>query len=135
MVYQGHLAVVKVSSTGSSYQTVDGLNSAAISSTPDLEDVTIFGSGSGPAPHLKLPTLIDWTIDGSGFLLADANGQGLVRTSALTGALIYVQFLYNGTTGYSGSGYVKSFKEDASASSTAKFSFQIVGSSALSAVG
>lgn len=134
MAYQGHLATVKVSSTDSSYQTVDGLNSASLSSTPDLEDVTIFVAGSGPAPHLKLPTLIDWSIDGSGFFVTDTAGQGALRSAALNGSLIYIEYLYNGTNGYKGSGYVKSFKEDASASSTSKFSFQVVGSSALTAV-
>lgn len=134
MATQGHLAVVKVSTTDSSYQTVDGLNSASLSSSPDLEDVTIFVAGSGPAPHLKLPTLIDWTLDGSGFFLTDTAGQGVLRSAALNGTAIYVEYLYNGTNGYKGQGYVKSFKEDASASSTSKFSFQVVGNGALTAV-
>lgn len=109
-----------------------GINSATLSPSVDLLDVTDFKDTTGA--KLKLAALKDGSAQLSGDLdLADAP-QALLRTSYDTGAIVHVTFQFNPSGGASAKGFrvpclVESFELGAAVAdrATVSYSLQFTG--------
>ena len=99
MALAGHALLFEVSAsvhpTGST--EVDGIKSVSFGPSRDMLEETDFSDSSGA--HKRFAGLKDGAISVSGDYEAADTGQALIRTSYDTGALLHVQFMWEGTTG------------------------------------
>jgi predicted secreted protein len=90
------LRVKACATSGGSYNTIVGIESASLS----RDGVTVDISTLEDADAARLLTQADAKISMSGNYEADATGQALVRASIDSDADLFIQFLPTGTTGW-----------------------------------
>jgi hypothetical protein len=139
MVLLGKDAKVEVSTDDITYYEIDGINDVSWPPKRDQEETTDFKSasaGSGDYDEAKTytTTLSDGQATLSGFFRDDANGQDELRYASITGDLVYIQVLWDGTNGSKVSGYVSSFGTDGESTGLLAVSITVDFAGAISAV-
>lgn len=139
MTTAGHLAVVSLSSDGSSYVEADGISQADLNHSINLLDANYFKNSS---TKKRIVGMQDHTLDISGDFKVDATSQGLVRSLGRAGSAIYWKVLADGTNGYgvtnAGGGVgdlVASFKLGAVVDGKVTFSAQIMCNAPIEEIG
>jgi len=108
--------------------TIVNVNSWSVDISIDLADITSLGDSWKE----QLPTLKEWsgTIE-CHFDPADTTGQNALRTAALAGTQVALQFYVDGTYYYSGNAYIASQGVETPVDDKVSISFEFTGDGAL----
>jgi len=97
MALEGRLSVVAVSDAGTTFATIDDLNSCQMTLGGTTHDVTKFGDSF----VRRLSGLSDSSYSLSGFFdQADTSGQTIITTAKIARTLIWIMLKPNGTAGW-----------------------------------
>jgi hypothetical protein len=97
MALEGRLSVVAVSATGTTFATIDDLNSCQMTFGGTTHDVTKFGDSF----VRRISGLADTSYSLSGFFAqADTSGQTIITTAKIARTLVWIMFKPNGTAGW-----------------------------------
>lgn len=122
---------VQVSSDGTTYYDVPA-TSSSLNAGGDLLDDTNLANNAGY--RSRIYGLNDWSVD----ITADYDGADqaiqVLRTAKLNKTKVYVKYLPDGSTGFSGQGLVEKFNLSGEVGGKEEVSITIQGDDALSAV-
>lgn len=132
MAFAAHASKIEVSTDGSTWYEVDGINDASFEVTRDILDTTDFKDTSGA--KTRIMGLQDTKISMSGdYEDTDTNGQNTIRSRFLAGTSIHIGFKLDGTDGYKVETYCSKFSTKASVDGKVEFDAEFVSIGAVAA--
>lgn len=123
--------VIKVSVDDATYETVLALNDATMTIDGDNQDITSFGDNW----MARLQGLKDASYSISGFFdVADTTGQLVIRAALINGTDLYIQFLPDGTSGFTQKVVPSSLEISSAVDGVSEISMDLEGTDTVSAV-
>lgn len=133
MALAGHTTVVRSADTDAAGDIVDGVNNIEWNYSAELLETTDFADGQDRERALQ--GLKDVQVTLSGDLETADTGQARLRTNHLSGAVVWLRFLPNGTAGYKAPFKVQDFNITAAFDGKAEFSCTLMLDASEGAVG
>lgn len=121
---KGRSVKVQVSTNGTTWNDVAGLNSASHSTPGNLQETSEFGQDWAK----RIYGLLDgtWSLSGN-YRPDDTNGQVAIRNALLNDSELHVRVLWDGTTGVAQPVKVESFEVSAEAAGIVEVSIELAG--------
>lgn len=128
---KGRSVKVQVSTNGTTWNDVAGLNSASHSTPGNLQETSEFGQDWAK----RIYGLLDgtWSLAGN-YRPDDTNGQVAIRNALLNDSELHVRILWDGTNGVAQPVKVESFEVSAEATGIVEVSIELAGDGAITAV-
>lgn len=132
MTLRGTDALISVATTtGGTYNTVDGISGFKVSHKGNNIDITIIGADF----IRRMQGLKDASYSLSGFYEpTDTNGQVRIHTAWLNNSALFIKVLPDGTNGFKQEVKVDSFDTDGEADGAQEVSIELSGSDAMTAM-
>lgn len=121
---KGRSVKVQVSTNGTTWNDVAGLNSASHSTPGNLQETSEFGQDWAK----RIYGLLDgtWSLAGN-YRPDDTNGQMAIRNALLNDSELHVRVLWDGTNGVAQPVKVESFEVSAEAAGIVEVSIELAG--------
>lgn len=121
---KGRSVVVEVSTNGTTWNRVAGLNSVSHSQPGNLQETSEFGQDWAR----RIYGLLDgtWSFSGN-YRPDDTNGQVAIRNAQLNDSELHVRVLWDGTNGVAQPVKVESFEVSAEAAGIVEVSIELAG--------
>jgi|SRR5690606_6021721 len=121
---KGRSVKVQVSTNGTTWNDVAGLNSASHSTPGNLQETSEFGQDWAR----RIYGLLDgtWSLAGN-YRPDDTNGQMAIRNAQLNDSELHVRVLWDGTNGVAQPVKVESFEVSAEAAGIVEVSIELAG--------